>query len=191
MTRLAPVVLLALAGCGYHVSGAALTVPATARTISIKRFANRTREHGLEVSLQRSVEDEFRRRGPLAVELGGDGDVVLSGSIRRFQTIPVLTTGTSEAVQFQGVIQVSFRLTDRATGQLLYENKLLQESLDFGAASGVIVSSSPTFQRGTINARDLANMTNVQVGEARRRDALTGLLDLVATDVYVQSMEGF
>jgi membrane protein implicated in regulation of membrane protease activity len=191
MRRLASVALLALAGCGYHVSGAALTVPTTAHTISIKRFANRTREHGLEVALQRSVEEEFRRRGPLAVELGGDGDVVLSGSIRRFQTIPVLATGTSEAVQFQGVIQVSFRLTDRTTGQLLYENKLLQESLDFGASSGVIVSSSPSFQRGTIDARDLANMTNVQVGEARRRDALNGLLDLVATDVFVQSMEGF
>jgi len=74
---------------------------------------------------------------------------------------------------------------------VLYENKLLQESLDFGATSNVVVTTSPRFQRGTIDARDLAQMTNVQLSEARRRETLGDLLDLLARDVYVQSMEGF
>jgi hypothetical protein len=75
--------------------------------------------------------------------------------------------------------------------RLVYENKLLQESLDYGAVSGVVVTSSPRFQRGTIDARDLGQMTNVQIGEARRRDTLSQLVDLLAHDVYLQSMEGF
>jgi hypothetical protein len=94
-------------------------------------------------------------------------------------------------VQYQGVLQVAFKLTDHATGKVVYDNKLLQESLDFGATSEVTVETSPRFQRGTIDERDLAQMTNVQVGEARRRETLSELLDLIARDVYIQSMEGF
>ena len=34
-------------------------------------------------------------------------------------------------------------------------------------------------------------MTNVQLSETRRRETLGDLLELLARDVYVQSMEGF
>jgi hypothetical protein len=181
---------LALDGCGYHFAGSGVGLPPAARTVSISLFGNRTREHGLEIALRRAIEEEFRRRGPLDVT-EGEGDLVVSGTIRRFQTTPVAFVGTSAAVQYQGVLQVGFKLTDRTTGKVLYDNKLLQESLDFGAVSGVVVETSPRFQRGTIDARDLAEMTNVQVGETRRRETLSELLELIARDVYLQTMEGF
>ena len=57
--------------------------------------------------------------------------------------------------------------------------------------TGVVVTSSPNFQRGTIDSRDLVNLTNVQIGGARRRDALRGLLDSLARDVYQRAVEGF
>jgi len=184
-------VWLLVSGCGYHFAGAGTTVPSGARTLSIALFGNRTREHGLEVNLRRKLAEEFRRRGPLELVSDRDGDVLLAGTIRHFSTIPVASTANSEAVQFQGVIQISFRLTERTTGRLLYENKLLQESLDFGAVNTVVVTSSPRFQRGTIDSRDLAQMTNVQLGETRRRETLDDLLELLARDIYLQSMEGF
>lgn len=184
-------VTLALTGCGYHLPGGAEAVPKHAQTITIKPFRNRTREKGLEVSLQRAIEEEFRRRGPLRVQREPDGDLLLSGSIRRFGATPVSFAATDEAVQFQGLLQISFRLTERSTKRVIYETKLLQESLDFGAVSGVVVSTSPRFQRGTIDARDLVDLQNVQLIEARRREALGDLLDLLARDVYLQSMEGF
>jgi hypothetical protein len=183
--------ILALGGCGYHLAGTGTTVPDTARSVSVGAFGNHTREPGLEITLRRAIEEEFRRRGALDVLPDPQGDLVLSGSIRRFQTSPVATIGNGEAVQFQGILQISFRLVERATGRILYENKLLQESLDFGAVSDVVVTSSPRFQRGTVNARDLAQMTNVQIGEARRRDSLIELVDVLARDVYLQSVEGF
>lgn len=192
MTRGAGLVLvLTLAGCGYHLAGTGATVPAGARTVSVAVFANHTREPGLEVTLRRTIEEEFRTRGPLDVVPDPEGDLVVSGAIRRFHARPVAFTGTSEAVQFQGIVQVSFRLVERSTGRVLYENRLLQESLDFGAVSDVVVTTSPRFQRGTIDARDLAQMTNVQIGEARRRETLGDLIELLARDVYLQSMEGF
>jgi len=185
------IVVGCVSGCGYHLAGSGTAVPVGATSMSVAVFGNHSREPGLEVALRRSIEEEFRSRGPLTVKPDPDGDLVVSGTIRRFQTSPVAFTGVGEAVQFQGIIQIAFRLTERSTGKVLYENKLLQESLEFGATSNVVVTTSPNFQRGTIDARDLAQMTNVQLSEARRRTTLRDLLELLARDVYVQSMEGF
>jgi len=191
MRRAALLAVLALAACGYHLSGTGTTVPESARTIRIELFANHTRETGLEVRLHRAVEDEFRRQRTLRMVTEGDADLVLSGDIRRFTSVPVAFSATDEAVQYQGIMQVSLRLTERETGHVLFENKLLQESQDFGAVSGVVITSSPHFQRGTIDARDLPDLTNVQIGEARRREAQRNLIDLLARDIYLQAMEGF
>jgi hypothetical protein len=192
VTRIAAILLgLALSGCGYHLAGSGVELPPAAHTVSVAVFANHTREHGIEVSLRRAIEEEFRRRGSLDVVADPKGDLVVSGTIRRFQTTPVAFISTSEAVQFQAIIQISFRLQERSTGRVVYENKLLQESLDYGAVSNVVVTTSPHFQRGTIDARDLAQMTNDQLGESRKRQSITELVDVLARDVYLQSMEGF
>ncbi len=191
MRRAALLAVLALAACGYHLSGTGTTVPESARTIRIALFTNHTRETGLEVRLHRAVEDEFRRQGTLRIVTEDDADLVLSGDIRRFTSVPVAFSATDEAVQYQGIMQVSLRLTERETGHVLFENKLLQESQDFGAVSGVVITSSPHFQRGTIDARDLPDLTNVQIGEARRREAQRNLIELLARDIYLQAMEGF
>ena len=191
MRRAALLAVLVLAACGYHLAGTGTTVPEGARTIRIERFTNRTRETGHDVHLHGAVEDEFRRQGTLRVVTEGDADLVLSGTIRRFTSVPVAFSATDEAVQYQGIMQVSLRLTERESGHLLFENKLLQESQDFGAVSGVVISSSPHFQRGTINARDLPDLPNVQIGEARRREAQNDLIELLARDIYLQTMEGF
>src|SRR4030095_2159378 len=115
---------------------------------------NHTREHGLDVRLQKAIEEEFRRRGILRVE-DQNADLLLSGDIRRFASVPVAFSATDEAVQYQGILQVSFRLTERATGKGVSETPLRQATQDFGAVSGVVVTSSPNFQRGTIDSRDL------------------------------------
>jgi hypothetical protein len=47
-------VALTLAGCGYHLAGSGTALPETARTIAIRQFRNNTREHGIEVRLQRA-----------------------------------------------------------------------------------------------------------------------------------------
>lgn len=188
---LAPLALAAVAACGYGLANRNAELPAEARTISIRLFGNHTRENGLEVHLRRALEDEFRRHGVLRVVPDPDGDLVLNGDIRRFASVPVAFSGTDVAVQYQGVMQVSLRVTERASKRVVHETKLLQASQDFGAVSDVVVTTSPHFQRGTLNARDLPNLTGVQLAEARRNEALRELLDQVAHDVYLQVAEGF
>jgi hypothetical protein len=184
--------LVVLAGCGYRLAGTETALPEGARTINIRLFRNGTREPGLEVRLRRAIEEEFRRRSRLRI-VGDDedADLVLSGRIRRFASVPVAFSATDEAVQYQGVIQVALRLVDRRTKQVVQDVGLVQETQDFGAVSGVVITSSPSFQRGTIDGRDLANLTNVQIGAARRREALRDLLERLARSVYQQAMEGF
>jgi len=191
-----PLVALALAvtagalGCGYGFACTVTNVPKTAHTISIPLFANNTREKGIEVQFQRALEEEFRRRGLLKVVPEGDGDVTLSGTIRRFTTTPVAYSATGEAIEYQGFLQVSLKLADR-TGHVLFNNDDLSETLDFGSVSGIVVTASPHFQEGTIDARDLVNMTNVQISEVRRQTNLNELVSQMASDVYLQAVEAF
>jgi len=182
--------LAAATGCGYSLGGDTAALPDGVRTVSINRFHNHTREHGLEVRLQRAVEDEFRRRGTLKV-VDTNPDLVLSGDIRRFASVPVAFSATDEAVQYQGVMQVDVRLVEHGSKTVLRQVDALQASQDFGAVSGTVVATSPHFQRGTIDARDLPNLTNVQIGVTRRREALVDLIDQMAREVYSHTMEGF
>jgi len=188
---LALVLLMAVAACGYHLAGNGPAIPADAHTISIHLFRNHTRERGLQVALRLAIEEEFRRQGTLRIVPDGEGDLELTGDIRRLASVPVAFSATDEAVQYQSTITIGMHLVERATGRIIQETPTLQESQDFGAESGVIISSSPHFQRGTMNARDLPDLSNVQLGETRRRAALRDLLDVLARDVYQHAMEGF
>jgi hypothetical protein len=187
----AALAVVMIGGCGYHFAGAGPDIPSDARTVGIRLFGNRTREIGLEVQLRQAIADEFRRRGPLRVADDREGDLVLSGEIRHFASVPVAFSATDQAVQYQGVLQISVRLTDTRTKHVLRENRLLQATQDFGAVQGVVITTSPHFQQGTIDAGDLPNFTSVVLSETRRREALRGLLDILAHDVYLETMEGF
>jgi outer membrane lipopolysaccharide assembly protein LptE/RlpB len=193
MSRQLPLVLAVTAvalGCGYRFAGTGPNVPATARTINIPLFDNHTREKGIDVEFQRALEEEFRRRGLLTVVRDSNGDLTLSGSILRFVTTPVAYSATGEAIEYQGYLGVSLKLTDRS-GHVLYNNDDLSETLDFGSVTGIVVTASPHFQEGTIDARDLVNMTNVQISEVRRQTSLQELVSQMASDVYLQAVEAF
>jgi hypothetical protein len=191
MRTAALVGLCLLAACGYRLGGVQRELPEGARTISIRLFRNHTREQGLDLQLRHAIEEEFRRRGPLQVVPQGEGDVELSGDIRRLTNTPVAFSGIDEAVQYQGTMIVGLKLVQREGGRVLFDMPTLTASQDFAADRGVVISTSPRFQRGTMNARDLANLTNVQLIQSRRAVAVEDLVRQVAGDVYRQAMEGF
>jgi Lipopolysaccharide-assembly len=190
MTRLAALVVLAIAGCGYHLPGA-VGVPEGSHTIHVQLFSNHTREPGVDVRLLRAVEDEFRRYGVLKVVSRDDADLVLSGAIRSVYSLPIASNATDSALQLLTIMRVSLRLVERATGRVVFQNRTLVRGQDYGALGSVVITSSPRFQEHTINARDLAQMTSVAIGESRRREALNDLIEQIAHDIYSQTMEDF
>lgn len=79
--------VVAVAGCGYGLADGT-NLPPEAHSINVRLFLNHTQEPGLDVLLRQAVEDEFRRHGRLKV-VDQSPDLVLSGDIRTFGSIPV------------------------------------------------------------------------------------------------------
>ncbi|HVN28231.1 MAG TPA: hypothetical protein VMT64_07075, partial [Candidatus Binataceae bacterium] len=52
-------VVLLLAGCGYHFASSGEALPSTAKTIYVDKFSNKTRFTGLNDQLMRYVKDEI------------------------------------------------------------------------------------------------------------------------------------
>jgi hypothetical protein len=185
------VLVAALGGCGYGLSTPGARLPPGANSVSIALFDNRTRDRGFEVELRRALEEEFRRRGGLAVVPEPGGDLRLEGSIRRLGDVPVASRGSDEAVTLQQRISVSVRLVDRSTGDVVLRAPRVVEVTEFGVEPGAIITTSPRFQGEPVDARDIANLSNVPLGEGRRGTAQREVLQKLAADIYAATMEGF
>jgi hypothetical protein len=184
-------VLAAGGGCGYGLATPGARLPEGTRSVSIALFENHTRDRGLEVELRRALEEEFRRRGGLAVVPEPGGDVVVHGSIRRIGDTPVASRGSDEAVALQQRISVSVRVVQRASGTVVLQAPRVVEVTEFGVEPGAIITTSPHFQSEPVDARDIANLSNVPLGQGRRETAQRDLLQKLATDIYSATMEGF
>jgi len=192
MRRTAIVVaLLAGGGCGYGLATPGAQLPAGTSSVSIALFENHTRDRGLEVDLRRVLEEEFRRRGGVRVVPEPGGDLVVDGSIRRLGDVPIASRGSDEAVELQQRISVSVRVTRRATGEVVMRAPRVIEVTEFGVEPGAIITTSPRFQSEPVDARDIANLSNVPLGEGRRSTAQGDLLHKLAADIYSATMEGF
>lgn len=187
-------VLLALviaAGCGYTFAGAVTRLPADVRTIRLGPIENQTREVGLERALLDALEDEVALRGRLEIVSEGDADVVLSGTLRGYDTRPVAFNSRDEALQYEVLVAVDLDLRRRETGELLWRSRDLRQAEDYSAVPGVVVTSSSRFQRTTIAPEELGNFTDIQVSEGQRREANERVIEELARSIYNQMMEDF
>jgi hypothetical protein len=183
--------LLAAGGCGYGLATPGAQLPAGSHSVSIALFENHTRDRGLEVDLRRALEEEFRRRGGLRIVPEPGGDLVVDGLIRRLGDVPVASRGSDEAVELQQRLSVSVRVTKRSTGEVVMRAPRVIEVSEFGVEPGAIITTSPRFQSEPVDARDIANLSNVPLGEGRRATAQRDLLHKLAADIYSATMEGF
>lgn len=188
---LAFVTLLQL-GCGYGFTQRAPHIPADARTISLETFDNHTDRIGVELALRAALEDVIRERGELRVSPDASGDLVLRGEIRSFQfTRPVASSSVDRAVIFASSMVVDARLGQRG-GATIWTGKRLVEVTDVAVAPGVVIPSSPQFQQGTLNARNVNDLSDIQLAEYRlSSEVLRELVDSMARNIYSQMMEGF
>jgi hypothetical protein len=184
-------VLAALGACGYRLSTPGAQLPPGTESVSIALFENHTRDRGLEVDLRRALEEEFRRRGALRVVPEPGGDLRIQGTIRQLGDAPVASRGSDQEVELQQRISVSLRVTERTSGQVVLRAPRLAEVTEFGVEPGAIITTSPRFQSEPVDARDIANLSNVPLGEGRRGSAQRELVQRLAADVYTAIMEGF
>jgi hypothetical protein len=121
-TRLAPLALIlaALAGCGYHVSGHGDLMPKTVKTIAIQPFGNLTTRYKLARTLPSDIGREFISRTRYKIVSDpNQADAVLTGTLSNYGAYPTISAGgRSTTVEAVAVLQLT--LTNRATGAVIF-----------------------------------------------------------------------
>lgn len=124
MRRLAaaPALLAVLAsGCGYRMAGRGDLIPATVKTIAVQPFGNATTSYKLARLLPSDISREFiaRTRYRLVTD-PNQADAVLTGNLATFSAYPIVSAD-NRGTTVQAVVNVQVKLTNRATGQVIYE----------------------------------------------------------------------
>ena len=184
--------LLALAGCGYHLVGDASGLPTDIESLSVGTIVNRSHEYGLERTFAFALEREIHVRNRYRVETGA-ADAVLNGTIREVLTRPLAYDANDRAVQYEITMIMDLRLTRQTDGHTLWHVSGLRETDQYSSNAQVEITSSSQFQQGTLDANDVRNpqFRSVQLAETERSRALTHLLRQAVRDIYNQMVEAF
>ena len=152
-------------------------------------FTNESREVGMEKDLLWAMEREFRRQGGFQVTEAGEG--VLDVTIQELDIRPVAFSRMDQVLKYLVAVVLDATLTDRATGKILWQATGLRETGEYSATPQVEVTTSPDFQRGTLNPGDLNSLTQIQFSEAQERTAVSHLFEAVAREVHLRLTEDF
>ena len=186
------ILLLALAGCGYHLVGDTSGLPADVHSVSVGTITNKSHEYGLERTLAFALEREIHVRQQYRLTQGA-ADAVLHGTIREVHTRPLAYDANDRAEQYELTLILDLTLTRQSDGRTLWHVSNLRETDQYSANAQVAVTSSSEFQRGTLDAADVRNpqFRSVQFAETERSRALTLLLRHAVRDIYNQMVENF
>ena len=123
---LAPVLFaaaFAVNGCGYHLGGRGDLIPKTVKTIAVQPFGNATARYKLARLLPSDISREFIARTHYRlIDDPNQADAVLTGALTNFSAYPIIYDSVSNrATTVQAIVTVQMKLTNRATGQVIYE----------------------------------------------------------------------
>lgn len=193
MTRsLAVVVALVVGGCGYNFPGDASVLPGGSTKVHVSTFTNQTREAGLENAVRDALETEILRRGNFELVSDGDAEVVLDGVIQSLRYRPIAFSNSDEALQYETVMTLSASLRDKRRQAIVWRVSNLRETDSFGAVPGTVVVQSSQFQeQSTLNAQNLGQLSDVQLSESQKEEAIERVLENMSRDVYNAMVEDF
>jgi len=122
------VLLIALAGCGYHLVGTSSYLPPEIQTLNVALFDNQTARADMDQRVAEALNLEWVRRGRFQlVDRPDQADIVLRGVITRLSVIPVSFDESGRATEYQMTLMTSVRLEDVRDKEedpiLLWEDK--------------------------------------------------------------------
>ena len=178
--------------CGYHLAGSQIVVPGDIHSVSIGHFDNLSRQEGLDKTLAFAFEREFYRRGILPVrDEPGGGDGIISGTIREFRVRPVAFNANDEALEYEAELTLDVTLRRQADGKVLWKGSHLHALEDYAVSPSTVVPSSSQFQQGTLDAANLAQLSEVQLAETEERLAIQRMVRSIARDVHDRILDQF
>ena len=124
MKLLARLLMVILTGCGYHVAGHTDLLPKTLHTIYVPAWGYASFRYKLTDSLPQDIAREFIARTKYQIVTKPDNaDAVLTGTVLRFNANPsILDPATARASVVEAEVTMAVKLTERATGKVLWEN---------------------------------------------------------------------
>ena len=167
-TVLLLVCLIAFSSCGYRFTPVGGIVPEGAKTIAIPVFINRTFEPYIDVEVTKAVVDEFLTDGRLKVTSLENADLILRGSITKFDLTPSTYTTDAYVAQYTVNIGVNLSIEDQRTGKLLMNDVGLGSVFiaSYGVTPGNISLTKIQKETALINAcKDLASTIRGRVLE--------------------------
>jgi len=117
---------LMVVGCAsYRLGPVNPSIPA-GQSVEVGLLQNATPQPGLTESVNASIRRELQRDGTFELATGGDGDVLLTGSIDNYRRSPVSFQPRDilSVRDFEVELITRIRATDRATGRVLLDREL-------------------------------------------------------------------
>lgn len=118
-------IVIAVSGCGYHLSGQAGSIPDNLRQLAIPMFVNSTTVPGIERLFTVAVRERFQRDG--RVRLGPDAGLTtrLQGEVRRYQLQVLATNRDDRALEYRIETELQVTVVDRRQGQILLQQAVI------------------------------------------------------------------
>lgn len=165
--------MLSVSGCGYTTAS---LLPPELNSIHVNNFANRidpTREvsdrrssytyrPGTDTRITRAVIDGFIFDRRLDIKPANKAALILDGELIDFKEYPLSYNKGMDIEEFRIEVVVNLKLTDRATGKVMWEEKNFSGQTDYD----VVGPNAITENQGTQKAvKDLAQRVVERVVE--------------------------
>lgn len=173
-------VLVLSAGCGYSSRS---SLDEKYQTIFIPAFQNLTKEYDLEAPLTNAVTRKFLADGRLTVTDSENADLLLEGVVLDYRLRGLTYDENDEVTQFLCVVLAGVRLTDRRTGEVLWEERDMAGETSFytraaGQSSDRLRGNAETF---------LTTVRSFTTEEENR--GVSEALEQLASDIFFRTIE--
>ena len=115
------IVLMALAGCGYHLTGQPNTVPVALRSVAVLMFTNKTAVPGIERPFTAAVRERLLTDGRVTLVPAVGAAAVLRGEVTRYHLQVVATNRDDRAVEYRVEAEMRLTVEDVQQGRILVE----------------------------------------------------------------------
>ncbi len=160
-------IVLLLAGCGYHLEGSSERIDPTLRTVFVDVFTNRTSEAHAENIIRTAFISRFVQEGRFKLARSrGEADVICRGAVRNLQASPLSYKATNLAAEDRLTVTLEIFFEERESGRTLWSDRAFIATGDYP-------------------------ITTVGVTEGSRKNALVKLANDTAERAYRLMMSGF
>jgi len=161
------IIVLNLAGCGYHLAGSVSSLPSDIKKIAIPQFSNKTLRPDIENQFTNALLDEFSKGKKVEVVGESLADAVVKGVITSFDNSPISFKSGDVIQEYRVTVGLEVSLIERADESVIWKDKNISYFSEY------------------------KNDPDAAIAEANRDAAIKKIAGDVARQLYSNILEGF